>query len=191
MKVSLEEKEKKILESARKFFFRYGFKKTSMDEIAEDAGISKGSLYNYFKNKEDLFIQVGECKQKETFEKVLKQKKGLERADAIMIHYVLYMVQDVNEMVKEYAMSKMVLEELMLVGMDLMGDHPDHIAQSIELIQEGIDQGIFKPGDNMKRAFLLNQIIKVFFLRWVRMDQQEAETEIRDIHELIFDGLRN
>jgi AcrR family transcriptional regulator len=47
-------KEKIILESSRLFSAK-GFSSTSINEILEAAGVSKGGLYNHFKTKEELF----------------------------------------------------------------------------------------------------------------------------------------
>jgi len=44
-----------ILSAALKAFSRFGFRKTSMLDIAEAAGISRAALYLHFKNKEDVF----------------------------------------------------------------------------------------------------------------------------------------
>ncbi len=49
-----------IIEAAGVTFSRYGFKKTTMDDIAYAAGKGKSSLYYYFKNKEDVFEAVAE-----------------------------------------------------------------------------------------------------------------------------------
>ena len=48
----------KILTVANKLFSRYGFHKTSMDEIAKIARKAKGSLYYHFASKEELFTEV-------------------------------------------------------------------------------------------------------------------------------------
>ena len=48
----------KILEVANKLFSRFGFHKTSMDEIARIARKAKGSLYYHFASKEELFTEV-------------------------------------------------------------------------------------------------------------------------------------
>jgi len=48
----------KILSVASKLFSRYGFHKTSMDEIAKNARKAKGSLYYHFASKEDLFKEI-------------------------------------------------------------------------------------------------------------------------------------
>lgn len=47
-----------IVESATIFFTKYGFYKTSMDEIAKHIHKAKGTIYYYFNNKEGLFNEV-------------------------------------------------------------------------------------------------------------------------------------
>ncbi len=47
-----------IVDSARMHFSRYGFHKTTMDEIAKHIHKAKGVLYYYFKSKEELFNEV-------------------------------------------------------------------------------------------------------------------------------------
>jgi AcrR family transcriptional regulator len=47
-----------IVESATKYFSKYGFHKTTMDEIAKHIHKAKGVLYYYFKSKEELFNEV-------------------------------------------------------------------------------------------------------------------------------------
>lgn len=47
-----------ILEKTGEIFLKFGFKSVTMDDIANDLGISKKTIYQYFKNKEDLIGQV-------------------------------------------------------------------------------------------------------------------------------------
>ena len=49
---------KKIIDSALKLFGTNGFSNTSISQIAKDAGISKGLMYNYFESKDELLEQV-------------------------------------------------------------------------------------------------------------------------------------
>lgn len=46
---------KVIFEAAMKSFSKKGYHKSTMDEIAETAGVAKGTLYYHFKSKEDIF----------------------------------------------------------------------------------------------------------------------------------------
>jgi Transcriptional regulator len=47
-----------ILQGARQLFERFGFKKTTMEDIAKQIGKSKSSLYYYYKTKEEIFEAV-------------------------------------------------------------------------------------------------------------------------------------
>nr|WP_144925228.1 TetR family transcriptional regulator [Paenibacillus bovis] len=52
------ERKKEIVEIARKVFIKKGFVHTSMQDIMDNAGISRGALYSYFDNIEDVFLEV-------------------------------------------------------------------------------------------------------------------------------------
>jgi AcrR family transcriptional regulator len=56
--MALDDTRKKILSVANKLFSKFGFHKTSMDEIAKIARKAKGSLYYHFASKEELFKEV-------------------------------------------------------------------------------------------------------------------------------------
>jgi AcrR family transcriptional regulator len=47
-----------ILDAARDVFFRDGFMAANLDEVAEKAGVAKGTLYRYFESKADLYVAV-------------------------------------------------------------------------------------------------------------------------------------
>jgi len=49
-----EERKNQILDAAGKVFARLGFQKTRMDDIVEESGLSKGTLYWYFKSKDEF-----------------------------------------------------------------------------------------------------------------------------------------
>lgn len=53
-----KDKRQMILDIAARIFSRYGYTKTSLDEIAAEARIAKGTIYYYFPSKEELFITV-------------------------------------------------------------------------------------------------------------------------------------
>jgi len=55
---SHDEKREQILIGAEKLFTRYGYLKTTMDDIAEIAGLKKASLYYYYNSKDAIFRDV-------------------------------------------------------------------------------------------------------------------------------------
>jgi len=49
---------RRILEAARVVFFRDGFVKANLDEVAENAGVAKGTLYRYFESKAEMYVAL-------------------------------------------------------------------------------------------------------------------------------------
>ncbi|MFC3886219.1 TetR/AcrR family transcriptional regulator [Bacillus songklensis] len=54
----MSDKHTRIIETAMKLFSQKGYHSTSIQEIAENSGIAKGSIYNYFSSKEHLFMSI-------------------------------------------------------------------------------------------------------------------------------------
>lgn len=53
-----EQRRSDILKAAQRVFFRNGFEKTSMEMVAEECQLAKGTLYLYFKSKEELYVSL-------------------------------------------------------------------------------------------------------------------------------------
>jgi TetR/AcrR family transcriptional regulator len=82
-----EQRKNDILDAAEKIFFSKGVESSTMDEVAELAELSKGTLYLYFKNKNDLFHGIV-VRGLETLyamfkEAVEKGKTGIDQVKAI------------------------------------------------------------------------------------------------------------
>jgi len=60
-KVHREKVRERIVESARRLFNRSGFENVSIDSIMEEAGLTRGGFYAYFKSKSDLYVEVLGC----------------------------------------------------------------------------------------------------------------------------------
>lgn len=84
----------KILTVAARMFGKYGFQKTTVDEIARMAHKAKGSVYYYFKSKEELFLAV-------VTEEINVLKSGLTR--------VIVDNQEATGMIRNYLLSRMSL----------------------------------------------------------------------------------
>jgi AcrR family transcriptional regulator len=63
---------KEIIAAAREVFSKYGYRKTSMVDIAKEVDINQATLYHYFKNKEEIFIEKLLAEHAEFREKRMK-----------------------------------------------------------------------------------------------------------------------
>jgi len=89
MRLKEGNKEKDIIESAIKIFAEKGFHNSKISDIAKDANVATGSVYRYFKNKEDIIINIFENLWKKLFAeiKVMTKNKKLspiEKIDTII-----------------------------------------------------------------------------------------------------------
>ena len=116
----------KILSVASKLFSRYGFHKTSMDEIAKTARKAKGSLYYHFTSKEDLFKEI---MSKEIIN--LKSQLSLIIADDTL---------KASEKVKNYFNLRMkILHDASTYNETLKADFFEHF-DFIDDIRKGFDE---------------------------------------------------
>jgi AcrR family transcriptional regulator len=51
-------KRRRLIEAATELFLRHGYRKTSVEDVAQRAGVAKGTVYLYFKNKADLLVHA-------------------------------------------------------------------------------------------------------------------------------------
>jgi AcrR family transcriptional regulator len=58
--MQIEDKKYQIIQASLEVFGSYGYKKTSMQDIADALGISRPALYQYYKNKEAVFLALVE-----------------------------------------------------------------------------------------------------------------------------------
>ncbi|TYS18771.1 TetR/AcrR family transcriptional regulator [Rossellomorea vietnamensis] len=82
-KVSQEHKEQrraKLIEAAAEVFIENGYETATMKHVMDKAGVSRGGLYQYFENKEDLFREVIQGNQEKiidgSLEKLIKQQSS-------------------------------------------------------------------------------------------------------------------
>jgi len=89
-----EQRRNDIIDAAERVFFSKGWQNATMDDVAEEAELSKGTLYLYFKNKEELYLAIhlrGSRILKDMFEKAAKGNvKGIDKVRAIGDAYYEY-----------------------------------------------------------------------------------------------------
>ena len=76
-----EERKSQIMEAAMKVITRKGFSNTRMDDIVEEAGLSKGAIYHHYQGKKDIFLALIEHWETQTFPDFYS-RNGKERSAA-------------------------------------------------------------------------------------------------------------
>ncbi len=87
-----------IIEAARDLFARYGYKKTTMEDIAMVLRKGKSSLYYYFKNKEDIFQVVLETEESILFSRLEEVVNSAASSKDKFVEYVNVRMHTVMEL---------------------------------------------------------------------------------------------
>lgn len=108
--MSLRERKKqqnrnRILQAAREKFFKQGYKETTMSEIAAQAEVGVGTLYNYFSSKAELLLFLFS----QEFE--MLPRDGSIRKEDTVVSWVFRYIQPIIQVMEEY--PKSFLQEIM------------------------------------------------------------------------------
>lgn len=103
------DRKESIQSTALELFSQYGFAKTSMSQIAENAGLGTGTLYNYFKTKGDILlsiIQNRSCEYVEELDNIVKTESfGLVESLTLFHDYYLKSFSLYNKLIWRECMA--------------------------------------------------------------------------------------
>lgn len=110
MQIKKDNTEEKILKSAEKMFLKNGFTETSMRDIASDSGIGLSNIYNYFKNKDEIFCKIVNPVVSK-FEDMLNEHYGKEVEKMMCLDHL---VKDIKEYAELILNNREQMELLLL-----------------------------------------------------------------------------
>ena len=183
----------KILEAAQERLWRYGFKKTTIDEIAADAGVGKGTVYLYFDSKEDIGLAIIAQYKEENLADVQEiarqdRKDTVEKLKAML---TLPIVTAHRRCQESPAVQEMVIAARPHVQARLKPYLEHEIALIAEVLEEGNQGGVFDVPDTMRAARTLKRMTHGLLPPYPFVTEfDEMETEIGHIVDLAVRGLR-
>ncbi|MCZ6479222.1 MAG: TetR/AcrR family transcriptional regulator [Candidatus Methylomirabilales bacterium] len=86
--VDKDRKRREILEAAMRVFAREGYHRAKMKAVAEEAGIGKGTVYEYFKSKTDLFLALHDHMLAELKAFYMKELEGIRQPAAMLERFI-------------------------------------------------------------------------------------------------------
>ena len=188
----------KIGQVAMRCFERYGLDKTTLEDIAKEVGLNKASLYYYYKNKEDIFLEVAISEGRKFLgslqEKVLRKKGTEARVSFYLVERINYYKNILNmNRVSAETVNKMLPRFFELFDAVLKQE-----VQFVEdVIREGVREGELEAVNPNKLATTLigvNDALKHFAEHKALLQKQEIDyagitKEMKLLVSLIFRGL--
>lgn len=144
-----------ILDAADLLFERYGYRKTTVEEIAQAAGIGKGSLYLHFRSKEDLAVDW----LHRVHERIIEEMEAEVDGDAATVIRALLH----RRVLIRFDLAERLSRSFVDVVGDLKGKMQAHrVAYQrreaeifARVIDRGIDEGSFSPTNSKEAGFAL------------------------------------
>ena len=180
-----------VLQSAANIFFAKGFHATSIEDVARDVGMLKGSLYYYIKSKEDLLFQL--------------LLAGIEDGDAFIAQQIDPEADPVEQLERairaqiDYIIQHRVPFGLFLHEFDSLSGKRQHKLISVmsrynsrfvDLVRRGQEQGKLMEGEPW---IIVNGILGMcnWLYRWYDADQIADSEQIKSSFvRMIFEGIR-
>ena len=186
-------KEEQIIESARELFIKYGIKKTSMDEIAKNAGITKKTVYSYFTSKDELILYF----IKEELNNMKEIVEEYENKECDFFDNVHEGLCKILKYKKENKLLKAFIQEAENTNLKMLKENLNQLdiqtKQYIkEVIQKASDAGhiIVKNIDIV--TFLIYKMYIALLFDWDKENEKLDEKEIADnVLQILRNGLIN
>ena len=188
-----EERKAQILNAAEEAFTYKGIDEARMDDIAEETGLSKGTLYLYFKSKEELVIAILDRIFLGAFKQLEARKNSESKATEAVWQFTEEAIRDYKTMLR---MMPIAYEFLALafrnkiVQKALKQYFNRYLKVLVPIIQRGIDSGEFRPVDAQEVAIAAGAIFEGTILLWV-YDKSVVDVEhhIRSSIKLLLEGV--
>jgi TetR/AcrR family transcriptional repressor of mexJK operon len=185
------DKEELILQAARRRFAAYSYSKVTMDEIAEDIGMAKASLYYYFPTKEAIFRSVVQHEQEEFLARAKEVFAHNGSADNKMIEYVQLRLKLTERLSNLSQIHQQAWHEVKPIFNELFKTFVQHELHYVtQILQEGRKSGEFRLEEPKKIASMILHVLQGLHLRFFRgYDQQaidESDHELFEHETLLF-----
>jgi AcrR family transcriptional regulator len=186
--INKEEFRRKVVVTAGKIFSRYGFKKTTMDEIAKALKMGKSSIYYYFESKEEIFEAVVLWEANILRNELTTAIKAVDSPTEKMMNYVFVRMKSFEKLANyynaifdknldhfdfiEHIRSKYDREELAILRLILYDgsrkkvfnvENSEYTALAIQTTLKGLEVPLFWKKKEVNIESRLNAILRVLF----------------------------
>jgi AcrR family transcriptional regulator len=189
-----EERKDQIMSAAEEVFTQKGFSDARMDDIAKETGLSKGTLYLYYKSKDELIIAILD----RIFQREFKAFENIDLTSMSATEAIWVFTDTTTKDIK-------IMMRLLPITYEFMGlAFRNKFVQKtfkaylnyymdllVPVIQHGIDLGEFRSADAKEIAIAMGAIMEGTLLLWVYDNSLiEPEKHLRSGMKLLLDGVK-
>ncbi len=182
----------KVLAVARSLFAKRGVKHTSVDMIAKESGIAKGTVYNYFESKNDIFREVIHNEAMAVYSEIDNAVRQAKNVRDKMKAFVVAKVQAIRSRMNLYNLTKeRYINMSHLVRHELTFYYEREVLLVEDILSEGIRKGEVVVKEPALLARALVAAVKDFEDPWVVTEDWETmERYLDTLLDVLYNGLR-
>ena len=182
-----------IIDAAIEVFSHNGFQNSTISEIAQRANVAEGTIYQYFKNKEDLFFSIPTDKTKQFYKELELHLQGIDGAMNKIRKFVWYYLYHLQE---NPAYARALMLEMRVnrnfANTKAFGAYRPLTQKILEIIEEGQKEGIIRKDTNkyMIRHLILG-LLEHIITRWLlKGEKGNLLDQYDEAVELLMQGIR-
>lgn len=184
-------KKAEILDAAVRLFVERGYAHTSVMDIAQAVGLTKGGIYHYIDKKEDLLVEIYNLVVDNFTNKIMKavtgEKDSIKRIKIVIDEHALSM-NEYGDHLKIFFSELSEIDENTLSAMKQKGDDIRKVMRNI--FESGIRKRVFRKDLNPDLAVLFILGILNWFYQWYKPRHQGAIEEIaKEVENFVLFGI--
>lgn len=181
-----------IIDTARKLFAKYGFAKTTIDDISRDAITAKSTIYTYFSSKEELFQEIIAEEGRILWNEIQKSIDPLSRPDDKMRAYAKTRMKLIKQLHNLYnALTDEYLTHYTFIENARKSSLEREIREVSNILTAGVEDGTFKIKNIELTAFAIITAWKGMDFPWTDYINGHDPTENVDfLIDVLFDGIK-
>ncbi len=185
------DRRQQIIDAANNSFSLYGYKATTIDQVAKLANVGKGTIYTFFKNKEQLFDEIINGLIKEMGEVA---NEAVDPSDSFYenVHRALYRLLEFR---KKHQLTIKLSQEARDIGTPAVLEVMDKMESAIlrfikERVIQAIQKGEIKECDPEITSFIMMKLYIALIFDWEKKNKPLEKAQISELFEFyIFKGL--
>jgi AcrR family transcriptional regulator len=188
---------REILGASYRVVARHGFQGATVERVAEEAGIAKGTVYLYFRTKEEL-LEAAVKQGIEEFSSQVRAAVTEVSGPLARLHRLVETSMRLGEEQRDFFKTLLLEKSFFVTKLSQSETAPmldlylSYIRFIEAVIQEGIDAGALRPHDVTATAFILNESMRgCFQQRVLGLTTRSATQDAEILLDLLFYGILN
>jgi uroporphyrinogen-III synthase len=179
-------KRKKIIESASRLFSQMSYHEVMMEDVAKQAEIAKGTVYNYFETKEDLYFSIMKLRMENLVQslknKIQYEMSSIDSLHSFIIHLYMFMMK--------YQSFFLMYQKESLKGDHVLCNELSRLEKELkslllDIIKSGQSEKLFR---DVEESFVVDMILgSIYGAIYRGIENVYSESQMINDREMIYD----